>query len=287
MPRTVRLSSLAWTIPAVTAALVVAHSSGGALRSMPPCSLRVLRVRAVGQADVPFIDGNRFLREPDNANRVPGPDSSWFVVRSTAQHTPAIYLEDHHTGMSELLLDRASGPRVSPDGSRLACIIWRSIQRPWTLVLLELKSRRLIEPALDGCASPYAWSPDGKWLVVMVTPCQSATSRLALVAVPSGHVAWVDSLSVFADYEFAWSRDSRLLALIRPTAIDRDTEEPTATELWILAEGGKRRCFLPTTPGYVMSEPKWVSDSAIRIKRSRHTGGSERVVIQIGEDTRP
>lgn len=154
-------------------------------------------------------------------------------------------------------------------------------------MLFDLKSRQVTEPSLDGCASPYAWSPAGKWLAVMVTPCQAEQSRLALVAVPSGRVNWVDSLSVFADYEFAWSRNSRMLAVVRPTAIERESEEPTATELWIIAEDGKGKCRLPTSPGYILSEPKWISDLALRLQRSRRTGGSERVVIQLAEDARP
>jgi len=233
--------------------------------------------------EIPFADTVRLLREPDNANYVPGPDSLWFVVRKNQQHKPAIYLENRASGRSELLIDRASGPRVSPDGKFLACIVWRSVQRPWNLVLLDLKSRRLTEPDLDGCASPYAWSPDAKWLAVMATPCQSPKSRLALVSVETGRVRWVDSLAVYADYEFGWSPDSHNLVVVRPTAIDRESEDPTVTELWMISDGGRRRCRLPAAPGYVFSQPKWISNSALGIDRARRGSSDERVVLELSE----
>lgn len=258
---------------------------GAAIR--PPCWWRITDTRLPAAGEVPFTERDPLLREPQSANDVPGPGSVHFVVRKTADHKPAIYLEDRRSGRSQLLLARASGPRVSPDGRYLACIVWRSPQRPWTLVILDLQSRRQTQPALDGCASPYVWSPDAKWIAVMVTPCQTPQSRLALVAMPSGRVRWIDSLGVFSDYEFGWSPDSRHLAVVRPTAVDASTEDPTATELWIFSDGGRHRCPVTTPFGYVHHDPRWITNSAIQIDRVRRTGGQERVVLQLSEGAGP
>lgn len=272
-------------------ALLALPVSACAANSQPPCRWRVLRERALATGEVAFTERERLLREPENANRVPGPDSLWFLVKKNAQHKPAIFLEDHRTGQSDMLIDRASGPRVSPDGKYLACIVWHSVKRPWNLTLLDLKTRKTIEPLLDGCASPYAWSPDGKWLAVMVTPCQSPQSRLALVAVPSGRVRWIDSLSVFADYEFGWSPDSRNLAVIRPTTVDRESEEPTATELWIFSNAGRSKCRLAASPGFIDRSPRWITNSTVLIDRTRGARGGttsqEQMVLELSEGARP
>ena len=256
-----------------------------------PCRWRVAAVRPATADERPLADRDLLLADPADPNDVPGPDSVRFVVRKSRGHKPAIYREDERTGRVELLLDRASGPRVSPDGGHLACIVWRSIKRPWNLLILDLKTRRQMEPPLDGCATPYEWSPDAKWIAVMVTPCQSPPSRLALVSMPSGRVRWLDSWGVFADYEFGWSSDSQHLAVLRPTAVDPDTEEPIASELWIFSDGGRRRCRLDTPPGYVHPGPRWISDGAILVDRLKQSGrnvvGQDRVVLEVSEDRHP
>jgi tricorn protease-like protein len=239
--------------------------------------------------EVPFSETQRLRRNPENPNDVPGPDSLRIVVRNTG-HRPAIYLEGAHGGRSEQLLEKACGPRVSPDGKYVACTVWQSLQRPWTLVLLDLKTRQRIEPTLDGCSSPYVWSPDAKWIAVMVTPGQLPQSRLALVAIPSGRVQWIDSLSVFSDYEFEWSPDSRYLAVARPTEIDPSSEEPTASDVWIFSLDGRRKCLLAATPDYVEHEPRWISNSAIQVDRVRCEGGrfgdEDRVILEVSEGER-
>lgn len=266
---------------------LIPSTEPAASRTAQTCGWQVLRTRPPRAGEAPFTETVRLLREPTSANDVPGPDSLRFVVRRDQQHKPAIYLQRGTTEPGELLLARASGPRVSPNGRYLACIVWHSIQRPWNLVLLDLRSRKTSEPALDGCASPYSWSPDAKWLAVMVTPCQSPKSRLALVSIETGRVRWVDSLSVYADYEFGWSPDSRHLAVVRATAVDRESEDPTATELWVISDGGRHRCQLPVAAGYVFSEPKWINNSALQVDRARRGGGHERVVIELSEGRHP
>ena len=93
----------------------------------------------------------------------------------------------------------------------------------------------------------------------------------------------IDSLDVFADYEFGWSPNSRNLAVVRPEKIDPHTEEPTVADLWILSNLGRERCAIAVTPEYVEREPVWVTDSTLLVQRD---GGpqftkNERVLLQV------
>jgi WD40 repeat protein len=245
-------------------------------------------VRPAGVGDRAITDRNLFLRESDDPNNVPGPAGTRLVVRKDARRKPVLYLEDPH-GPSTLVLQHATGPRVSPEGRYVACAVWRSIHRPWTLVVVDLRTKHSFEPSLDGCSTPYAWSPDGKLLAVMVTPCQEEKARLALVEIPSGRARWIDSLEVFSDYEFSWSPDSKWLAVVRPTQIDRSTEEPTAADVWFIGAAGQR-CRL-ATPQYVEHEPHWIGVAALVVDRYRVVGTRletpERVVYQLQEETHP
>jgi hypothetical protein len=124
----------------------------------------------------------------------------------------------------------------------------------------------------------------------MVSSRDTALSRLVVVGVPSGRFVWIDTLSVFGDYEFSWSPDSHLLAVVRPTAIDSETEEATATELWLIARDGKTRCKLATTPGFLERQPEWLSRSELRVSHARGASsevGEDRVVYQVSEGAQP
>lgn len=266
----------------------VCQTTGGAGGVDSPCQWRVTATRNLMAGEVPLTQRHPRLADSESANDAPGPDSSRLVVHKGIGRKPAVHLEYPSRGTSEVLIERASGPRASADGRFVACTVWMSQERPWTLVVLDLKSKRRIEPNLDGCASPYRWSPDGRWIAVMVTPCQEPKSRLALVRMPAGEVRWVDSLEVFSDYEFDWSPDSRHLVVARPTAIDHASEEPTAADLWIVATDGQRPCLLTATPAHVEHDPKWLSHRTIQVDRFRRENGrfvgEDRVVLEVQEE---
>jgi len=202
----------------------------------------------------------------------------------TPQRTRAVYLLDQRTGDSTLLAERGSTPRFSPNGRYVAYSLWKSVDRPWNLVILDRKTGRRIEPALRGCVTAYwRWSPDEKWLALQDNPCKRGWCRLCLVSVPSGTVRCIDSLDVFADYEFGWSPNSKDLAVVRPEKVDPHTEDPTVADLWILSDLGRKRCALGATPEYAEREPKWVSDSTLLVDRYKapQFTQNERVLLQV------
>lgn len=174
-------------------------------------------------------------------------------------------------------------PRFSPDGRYVAFSLWRSRERPWNLVIFDRKRGRRIEPALGGCVTfDWRWSPDGRWLAVQDNPCKRGRCRLCLVSVPSGAVHCIDSLDVFADYEFGWSPNSTNLAVVRPEQVDRHSEEPSVADLWIFSVVGHRRCVLAVTPEYVEREPMWVTDSTLLVERQGSKSmQNDRVLLRV------
>lgn len=276
-------SSPVWLMAALLATCTPSVDSGGADVS---CRWRVVGTREARPSDVPFVQRHPRLARAKDSNTVPGPDSLRIHVRTSSDYKASIFLDDPATGRSEFLT-RGSAPRPSRDGRSLAYIRWDSTHRPWTLVVMDLKTKQQTVPDLDGCASEYEWSSDGKWIAVMATPCQQRMSRLCLVAMPSCAVRWVDSLEVFSDYEFSWSPDSRWLAVARPTAIDEHTEEPTASDLWLIGINGQR-CQLPPTADYVEHDPQWIDARAVRVSRSHVATGAkpgvDRVVLTLRKE---
>jgi len=99
-----------------------------------------------------------------------------------------------------------------------------------------------------------------------------ATRRLWIVSVPSASILKVDSLSILSDFEFSWSPNSRHLAVTSPESMDSN-EEPTAADLWILSDHGRRRCRVNNTLNYVEHRPMWVTDSTLLVDRYRRERG--------------
>jgi Tol biopolymer transport system component len=181
------------------------------------------------------------------------------------------------------LVKRGSLPRLSPDGRYVSYSLWKSVDEPWNLVILDRTTGRTIEPPLGGCVSSYRrWSPDSRWLAVEAHICKTPMTRLVLVNLPSGTVHVVDSLRVFAEYEFSWSPKSRTLAVIRPEAVDHNTESTSAADVWLLSVPGGTKCLPEATPGLVESDPQWVTERSLLVTRSSHAGeSSRRFLVQL------
>lgn len=249
-----------------------------------PCAWRVVSSRPAADTDTAFVDRSPMLAEPKDPTNAPGPGSLRLLSVKTPQHTRDVYLLDQRTGDSTLVAKHGTMPRFSPDGRYVAYSLWKSIDRPWNLVIYDRRSGRRIEPALRGCVAYYwRWSPDGRWLAVQDNPCKRGRCRLCLVSVPSGTVHCIDSLDVFADYEFGWSPNSKNLAVVRPERVDPHSEEPTVADLWIFSDLGRARCVLEATPEYVEREPMWVSNSTLLVERSKapQFAQNERVLLTV------
>ena len=152
------------------------------------------------------------------------------------------------------------------------CYLWRPPKQPDNLTILDLATRRQIELSLGGGPSQSIWSADSRWNAAAVTSQSSSHSNLSLIAMPSGHVSWLDSLSVFDDYKFDWSPESRHLAIVRQMVMDAGNHWGTASVLWIYSAGGHRGCLVPMPPGFVLGESRWITDSALQLRRRTPEG---------------
>jgi dipeptidyl aminopeptidase/acylaminoacyl peptidase len=216
-------------------------------------------VRTAG--DIPFEDRNPLLKSPDDPNRVKGPGDLVAIVKSDSQHFPQIYIEDQATGTRRHLL-RGSKPKWSPDGTRIACEIWKSMARPWMLSVVDVKTGKALEPDIGCLIDTYRWSPDGRSIAVGGTLYGKSVNVLCLVRLPAGTSQMLDTLPVFSAYEdLAWSPDSRAIVVARATAVNAE-EENTAADLWMFDVEGSR-CPLTKTPDVIEEFPQWLNAESI------------------------
>ncbi len=212
---------------------------------------------------------------PIDARTVPGPDSLWLLVQNDSEQHPYIYLKDLRTGDTELLLPEiAFSPRWSPDGRYIACIISGSSSRSEVhsvlardLAIIELASRKRIYPHLKSSSITIKWSLDSKSLAVAGLSYDEPGSVLTSVSLPEGTVGVLDTVGIYADYEFAWSPDSKWIAVSRPTELFPQTGDISKADLWILSRSSDIKCKVLDTPGWVEGEPQWITDRTILLER--------------------
>ena len=253
-----------------------------------PCGWSVVGSRPRTPADSPYENRNPLLKAPDNPNRVKGPENLVAVVKSDSLHHPQIYIEDEATGERRHLL-RGSKPKWSPDGTRIACEVWKSLERPWVLSVVDVKTGKAMEPDIGCLADTYRWSPDGRSIAVGGTLEGKSVNVLCWVRLASGTSQMLDTLPVFAAYEdLSWHPDSRALVVTRATAVNAE-EENTAADLWIFDEHG-RGCALTETPEVIEESPQWLDGESIVYSFHRLNGGvagpSEERVLLLKRDER-
>lgn len=212
------------------------------------------------------------LRDPLDANRVPGPRGLVARIRTDATRRPRLeLLDERHHEVRRLGGDRRlSQPRWSPDGRRLAATQWRSADQPWQLCVLDAASGAVLEPPLPARVSSYRWSPNGEWIAAAGVMAGRPLCVLALVSAVDGSVRMLDTLAVFADHEFSWSADSRALAVVRPAAIGTG-QETLRSELWIIGMDGAKGAIVQGE-GIVLREPRWIDHERLSFVRTRARG---------------
>ena len=251
-----------------------------------PCGWRVSSPRPAGHGDVPFDEGHPMLGEPENWNSVPGPGTLRAVVRNLKGHHPSILIEDAATGSSRLLLRPwASQPLWSPDGRWIACNVYGSPAAPYNLALVEVESGRVTLPDLGAQISEYRWSPDARFLALELTSAQGGFTVLGFFSLSTQAFTPVDTLTLFADYDFSWSPDARTLAVSKPTFTDREHEdEVTQGDLWLMDVTGTR-CRLVEGKGFIAAQPRWIDSTRVRYVRDvwkvDDSGTSESMVVTL------
>jgi Tol biopolymer transport system component len=243
-----------------------------------PCGWSVIGSRARTTADMPFENRNALLKSPDDPNRVKGPGRLTAIVKSDSLHHPQIYIEDEATGKRRHLL-RGSKPKWSPDGTRIACEIWKSLQRPWNLCVVDVKTGKALEPEIGCLVDTYRWSPDGRSIAVGGTLYGKPVNVLCLVRLAAGTSQMLDTLPVFAAYEdLTWSPNSRALVVTRASAVNAE-EETTAADLWLF-DGEGRRCALTETPDLIEESPQWLDNASILYSFHSSKAGATRSTEQ-------
>ena len=155
---------------------------------------------------------------------------------------------------------------------------------PYNLALVEVQSGRVWQPHLGAQLGECRWSPDSQRLAVELTTAKGGFTVLGFFSLSDGTFAPVDTLTLFAEYDFSWSPDSRALAVSKPTFTDENHEgEVTQADLWLMDVSGAR-CRLVEGKGFLAAEPRWVGSTRIRYVREvwkiDASGSADGVVIE-------
>lgn len=276
-------------IPFILAVISLALSSINCAET-DRCPWTVASTRQPTETEGHYFETSDIAWPPIDARTVPGPDSMCLLVQNDSERHPHIYLKDLRTGNMDLLLpDIASSPRWSPDGKYIACIAFESSERPWNLSVIEIASRKILNPPLNSSTTTVKWSPDSKTLAGAGISYDGQGSVLYCVSFPKGTASILDTVRIYSDYEFAWSPDSRWLAMSRPTELFPPTGDICKADLWIVSRSRDIRCKVLDTPDWVEGEPRWITDSSILLDRiswrDAEAVKEETVVVELTLDS--
>ena len=208
-----------------------------------------------------------------------------FTELTDAKHHPHIVIERMDTGQIDTLFAGwASLPQWSPDGRQIACVAWKSPERCYQLTVVDVATRTVVVDDEFASGSNSKWSPDSRTIAVSGSEYRSGRSILYTVSVPGGKVTVLDTLEVFADYDFSWSPDGRWIAFSRPTRVHH-VGDTIAADLWIAdAATGKSWCIL-AAPDWVESDPLWITNRSIQITRVKWNdegaNQEQRVIVEL------
>jgi len=247
------------------------------------CNWSVSNPRPAGPTDVGYEDLDPRLRDPENPNYAPGPDSLLAYIQIDKLHHGHMYIQDRSTGAQREVV-MGFQPRWAPDGSLIACRVWISPDCMSQLRFISPRSDDSLVPNVPCRAENYRWSPDSRSLAVAALLPHSDMQALYWIEIPSGRARLLDTLTVFSDYQdLTWSPDSRAVVVTRVTDVEVEGE-PLASDLWLFDSSG-RRCQLTRTSDYIESEPKWIDAKHVLYARRKAAepdlGDPERRVITI------
>lgn len=253
----------------------------------PACSWFVSSPRPARPNDLGFEELDPRLKDPENPNFVPGPDSLLAYIQIDKLHHGHMYIQDRRTG-AQREVTHGMLPRWAPNGALIACMVWKSPTCVSELRVIGARSNESLVPNLPCHAENYRWSPDSRSLAVTALLPHSDMEALYWVKIPSGRPVLLDTLTVFSEYEdLTWSPDSRALVVARVTSVEVEGEV-TASDLWLFESEGQG-CQLTSTPDYIESEPKWIDATHLVYARRKSTepdlGNPERIVITLGRAT--
>lgn len=142
-------------------------------------------------------------------------DLTWFD-ENTLLATVLDLTMDNHIGLVDVrtgdirTLSTGVCPSPSPDRSRLAWVQGRASGEPW---ILDLRSGATRQLTADVTASCVSWSPDGRWIAILVEHEHGRQDQIMVVSVNTGRTAY--TILGEGDLWFgapAWAPDSQRLA---------------------------------------------------------------------------
>ena len=233
--------------------------AGGVDPSTRPCRATVVNVRTARAAERDFDDPNPLLRQPAQSWKVIGPGSLQALVRHNEEKKSVLSIADTVAGTIKPIAGLfVSGPvRWSPEGKRLAVVSWKSRTRAWVPVVIDLATGNVTRPTCELMGVRLKWSPDGKWLAIDGRVPERTMTVLWVMSASTGACAVLDTMAVYATYDFGWSPDSRSLAVTKPSRLAQD-EGVVAADLWIF-NLDRSRCCLRATPHAVERNPRWLN----------------------------
>ena len=281
------MSNTARALLAVLAACLLLVQAGvlraGGVDVPSPCRATVVNLRPARTVERSFDDPNPLLRQPAQSWKVIGPNSLQAIVQHNAQKKSVLSIADTVAGTSKIVTGLfVSGPvRWSPDGKRLAVVSWESSERAWIPTVVDLATDSLTRPKCPLMGVRLKWSPDGRWLAVDGRVPGKPMSVLWIMDASTGGCVVLDTMAVYATYDFSWSPESRSLAVARPSRLGED-EGVVAADLWLF-NLDRTKCRLRTTPHAVERNPRWL-DAAKIVYREEPDGLNAPVrdmVVQI------
>lgn len=248
---------------ALTLNMARTAQTGGVGTTTRSCRAQVVGVRVARADERGFESENPLLRRPPNSWKVAGPGALQALIRHNDQKKSVLIVSDTASGESRSVPALfVSGPvRWSPEGKRLAVVSWRSQARAWVPIILTLATDSIVGPACDLMGTHLKWSPNGRWLAIDGRVPEKPMSLLWLMETSTGRCVVLDTMAVYATYDFGWSPDSRSLAVSKPSRLAED-EGVVAADLWLFNTDGTRR-RLRSTPHAVERDPRWIDAKRI------------------------
>jgi TonB family protein len=247
---------------------VIDSCVGIAAASDVECAWGVIESRDATAADVAAAARLSLRGDRMPMNRVANGYWAASVETDSLQH-PRIVLENLATRVRRDL-GEGSRPLWSPDGSMIACTVWKYIERPWVLSIIDLRTGERTEPEIGCLADEMEWSPDGRWLAVAGTHYRQPVTVLCVVSARGG-----ESVMLTDCNDFDWSPESRAIVVTRVTATTLD-DGPIASDLWLFEPNGMR-CQLTTTNFVLEGRPRWIGPTTIVYAAKERARGEEHL----------